>query len=54
MSTACSAVTSPQPPPMKVSGSRSFGILIIFTPGFIQIASAHPPSKPSFALYEMP
>ena len=54
MSTACSAVTRPQPPPMNVSGVRPFGSLIIFTPGFIQIASAQPPSKPSFALYVMP
>src|SRR6185437_13820757 len=54
MSTAWSAVTRPQPPPMNVSGARFGGSLIIFTPGFIQIARAQPPSKPSAALYVMP
>ena len=28
--------------------------LIILTPGLSQIASAHPPRRPSLALYEMP
>jgi hypothetical protein len=50
MSTACSAVTRPHPPPMNVSGVSSFGSLINFTPGLIQIASDHPPRSPSFAL----
>ena len=48
-SIACTAVTSPQPPPMNVSGARPSGSRIIFTPGFIQIRSAQPPSGPSSA-----